>query len=78
LVTIPEGVRIRFEHPQCVPVCPEKAIYANTDVLAEQLVFIDLSRYLARERTLVMKKKDALPDAPDWSGLPGKLEYLER
>jgi len=62
----------------CVPVCPEKAIYRDTDVPPEQAVFIDLNRDLASKWAPISKKKDPLPNASEWSGVPGKLKYLWR
>jgi ferredoxin len=62
----------------CAPACPENAIYRDTDVPERELVFIDLNRELSEQWRLILKKKPSLPDATQWSGLPGKLQYLER
>jgi ferredoxin len=63
----------------CVPECPADAIYADTDVPADQRHFIELNADLAREGWRpITRKKDALPDADEWNGKPGKLNLLER
>jgi ferredoxin len=62
----------------CVPVCPEDAIYAEDDVPLEQQVFIKLNAELADIWPNISEKKDPLPDAAKWSGVPDKLKLLER
>jgi ferredoxin len=80
-----EGPNFVVIHPEecidcalCEPVCPEKAIFRDTDVPPEQASFIDLNRDLAGTWAPIIKKKSALPDAAEWSGVPGKLKYLQR
>jgi ferredoxin len=80
-----EGPNFLAIHPDecidcalCEPECPEKAIYRDTDVPAEQAAFVDLNRELATQWSPIIKKKESLPDAAQWSGTPGKLKYLER
>ncbi len=62
----------------CVPVCPEDAIYAEADVPLEQQVFIELNAELADIWPNISEKKDPLPDAAKWRGVPDKLKLLER
>jgi ferredoxin len=62
----------------CEPVCPEKAIYRDTDVPSDQAAFLDLNRELASVWSPILKKKDAPPDAGQWSGAAGKLKFLQR
>lgn len=63
----------------CVPECPANAIYADSDVPADQRHFIDLNAELARAGwKRITKKKDAPPDADEWNGKSGKLNLLER
>ena len=62
----------------CVAECPVEAIYAEDDVPAEQRDFIELNRELARQWEPIIEKKDALADADDWKGKPGKRAMLER
>lgn len=80
-----EGPNFLVIHPDecidcalCEPECPEKAIYRDTDVPAEQAAFIDLNRELAMQWRPIVKAKESLPEAAQWSGVPGKLKYLER
>ncbi len=62
----------------CVPVCPEDAIYSENDLPEEQIVFLQLNAELAEIWPNITEKKDPLPDAAKWSGVEGKLKYLER
>jgi len=80
-----EGPNFLVIHPdecidcaECVPKCPEKAIYRDTEVPAEQAAFIELNRELASQWVPITKAKSALPDAAAWSGVLGKLEHLQR
>lgn len=80
-----EGPNFLAIHPDecidcelCVPECPEKAIYRDTDVPPEQAAFIALNRELSAKWSPITKAKAALPDAAEWSGVPGKLKHLER
>jgi len=59
-------------------VCPEKAIYRDTNVPEHEIAFLDLNRELAELWQPILKKKPAPPDAASWSGVAGKLKYLER
>ncbi len=62
----------------CVPECPANAIFAEEDVPEDQVSFIALNAELTPEFKEISRKKDSLPDADDWNGKPGKLQYLER
>ena len=62
----------------CVPECPAEAIFAEDDVPPEQEHFIALNAELAQGWPVITEKKDALADATQWDGKPGKLELLER
>jgi ferredoxin len=62
----------------CVPVCPEKAIYSEDNVPDHEVAFIELNRELSEQWRPILKKKQPLKDAERWSGVPGKLQYLER
>ena len=62
----------------CVPVCPEEAIYSEDDLPAEQAIFLDLNAELADMWPNITEKKDPLPDAKKWSGVDGKLKHLQR
>jgi len=62
----------------CIPECPVNAIYAEEDVPADQVKFIDLNVELAKGWPSITRMKEHLPDADDWKETPNKLQYLER
>ncbi len=62
----------------CEPECPAEAIFAEDDIPEGQEQFLELNAELAREWPVITQKKDAPPDADEWNGKPGKLQYLER
>ena len=53
----------------CEPECPVGAIYPEEDVPNAEL---------AKQWPVLATRKDALPDAAEWDGKPGKLPLLER
>ena len=62
----------------CEPECPAHAIFSEDDLPAYQQQFLALNVELAKQWPVITTKKDAPPDAADWDGKPGKLQYLER
>jgi ferredoxin len=54
------------------------AIFSEDEVPAGMENFIALNLELAEVWPNVTERKDPLPDAADWDGKPGKIEYLER
>ncbi|MCM8613225.1 ferredoxin FdxA [Accumulibacter sp.] len=62
----------------CVPECPAEAIFAEDDVPQAQQGFIALNAELAQIWPVISERREALPDADEWSGKPDKLRYLER
>jgi len=62
----------------CEPECPVNAIFEENEVPADQKQFIALNVELSAQWPNITKKKDALPDAKKWDGVPNKLPYLER
>jgi len=62
----------------CVAECPAEAIFAEDDVPADQQHFIALNAELAKVWKPIVERKDPLPDADEWLGVPGKLDHLER
>ncbi|HEB82971.1 MAG TPA: ferredoxin family protein [Gammaproteobacteria bacterium] len=62
----------------CEPECPIGAIFADDDVPEGQEQFLELNAELSREWPVINASKDPLPDADDWAGKPGKLQYLEK
>jgi ferredoxin len=62
----------------CEPECPANAIFSEDEVPAGMESFIELNAELADIWPNITEKKDALPDAEEWDGKPGKIEKLER
>lgn len=62
----------------CIPECPVNAILPEEDVPADQQHFIALNAELAKVWKPIVERKDPLPDADEWLGVPGKLDHLER
>jgi ferredoxin len=62
----------------CEPECPAKAIFAEDDVPDDQQHFTALNAELTKLWPVLAEKKDPLPDATEWDGVPDKLQYLER
>jgi ferredoxin len=62
----------------CVAECPVEAIFAEDDVPADQVQFIQLNAELAKMWPPIVERKDALPDAEEWAQRKGKLDQLER
>lgn len=62
----------------CVAECPAEAIYAEDDVPDAQQAFIVLNAELAQLWPAIIERKDALADADNWIGEPGKLKDLLR
>ncbi|SMF20824.1 ferredoxin FdxA [Pseudogulbenkiania subflava] len=61
----------------CVAECPVEAIYAEDDVPADQLHFIEINDRLAKVWPVIAAKKAPLPDHEDWAEVTGKTQYLE-
>jgi len=62
----------------CIPECPVSAIYAEEDVPADQLQFIQLNLEMSRKFPVITRSKGALPDADEWKDVKDKLKHLER
>ena len=62
----------------CIPECPVGAIYADTDVPADQQDFFGINAELAQVWPTITRKKDALPDADKWANQLGKITWLKR
>jgi len=80
-----EGPNTLVIHPEecidcglCVPECPVDAIFAEGDLPEGQAVFLELNAELAQEWPNISKRKDPLPEAEQWNGVPDKLQYLAR
>jgi ferredoxin len=57
----------------CVPECPADAIRPESEDLID---WIELNRKLSKSWPVIAKKKDALPDADKFNGVPDKLKML--
>ncbi|MEW6729513.1 MAG: ferredoxin FdxA [Pseudomonadota bacterium] len=62
----------------CEPECPAKAIYSEDDIPSDQVKFINLNAELAQVWPVITRRKDPLPDAAEWDGVPDKLKHLKR
>jgi ferredoxin len=62
----------------CEPECPAGAIFAEDDVPDDQQEFIALNAELSKIWPIITEVQPASPDADDWNGKEGKLEYLEK
>jgi ferredoxin len=62
----------------CVPECPIDAILPEDDVPDDQKAIIELNAELAAKWPVITQKKEPLPDADEWDGIKGKIQYLER
>ena len=62
----------------CVPECPENAIFAEDDVPEDQKQFIAINAELAKIWKPLVKSKESMPGAAEWSGVANKLQYLKR
>ena len=62
----------------CEHECPAEAIRAEDDVPDDQRAFIALNAELAKVWPTITEKKEPLPDAAEWAGKKGKLQYLQR
>jgi ferredoxin len=62
----------------CVPECPAEAIFPEAELPKGQERFLALNAELAKSWPVISEKVEAPPDADDWNGVGGKLQYLER
>jgi ferredoxin len=62
----------------CEPECPANAIFSEDEIPAGMEPFIQLNAELADVWPNITERKDALPDAKEWDGKPGKIADLER
>jgi len=62
----------------CEPECPANAIFSEDEVPEDMQEFTELNAELAEVWPNITEKKDSLPDAEEWDGVPDKLQYLER
>ena len=62
----------------CEPECPAEAIFSEDELPEGQEQFIELNAELSQSWPVITDVVDALPDAEEWDGKPGKLAMLEK
>lgn len=62
----------------CVPECPVDAIFTEDDLPDDQKHFIELNAKMAKKWPAITVKKEGLPDAAKWEGVPDKLSTLPK
>jgi ferredoxin len=62
----------------CEPECPANAIHAVDELPEGQEQFEALNAELSKIWPAITAVQDALADADEWNGKPGKLAMLER
>jgi ferredoxin len=62
----------------CEPECPANAIFAEDELPEGQEIFIQLNADLAKQWPLITELQAALPEADEWNGKEGKLDFLEK
>lgn len=60
----------------CVPECPIDAIHPDTNKSIDVAFWTELNTRLSAQWPRITQIKDPLPDAAEWNGRPGKLQYL--
>jgi ferredoxin len=61
---------------KCDRECPIPAIYPEDQIPTDQLYVIALNERLARQWPPITKRREALPQAYEWSDVPDKKKYL--
>ncbi len=62
----------------CEPECPAEAIVSEDDLPPDQEQFLQINEELSQIWPVITQRKEPLPDAEDWDGVPDKLQYLEK
>ena len=80
-----EGPNFLVIHPDecidcalCEPECPVDAIFAEDEIPEGQEIFAKLNGELAEIWPNITEQIAPPPDAAEWNGVEGKLQYLER
>ena len=72
---------INCKHTTCVqvcePECPVDAIFAEDEVPADQLDFIEINEKYSKIWPNITEAKDPMPDYKDWEKREDKISYLE-
>ena len=61
----------------CEPECPVDAIFAEDEVPADQLDFIEINEKYSKIWPNITEAKDPMPNYKDWEKREDKLSYLE-
>ena len=61
----------------CVPECPVDAIVSDNNEDIDIMFWTELNTRLSRKWPNITERKEALPNASEWDGVPGKLNMLE-
>jgi ferredoxin len=62
----------------CEPECPAHAIYPEDALPPEQKIFLSLNAEKSKELPMINRNKGGLPEAEQWNGVAGKLQYMEK
>ena len=80
-----EGENMLVIHPDecidcgvCEPECPVDAIFAEDELPENQQQFLALNAELAEVWPNITEKKEALPEAEEYTDVENKIQYLER
>ena len=61
----------------CEPECPVDAIFAEDEVPADQLDFIEINQKYSKIWPNITEAKDPMPNYKEWEERKDKLSYLE-
>ena len=61
----------------CEPECPVDAIFAEDEVPADQLDFIEINEKYSKIWSNITEAKDPMPNYKEWEKREDKLSYLE-
>ena len=61
----------------CEPECPVDAIFAEDEVPADQLDFIEINEKYSKIWPNITEAKDPMPNYKEWEERKDKLSYLE-
>ena len=62
----------------CEPECPVDAIFAEDELPADQIKFIEINEELSKKWPNISQKKDALPQADTYKSQKDKFDLLKR
>ncbi|MBS0316022.1 MAG: ferredoxin family protein [Proteobacteria bacterium] len=61
----------------CIPECPVNAILADGEMPEAFKPFLEINARLSKQWPVITKRKDPLPDAEQWNGVPDKLTLVQ-